>query len=396
MSRDRPGGAWFTALLGGLTAFGPMSIDMYLPAMPALAGTLRASPGSVQLTLSAFFVGFGLGQLVYGPISDRWGRKPPMLAGIGFYVAASLLCAFAWGVAPLIVFRLLQGLSAGAGPLLARAMVRDLYERDRGASMLSLMMLIMGAAPLLAPLVGGQLLLAFGWRSIFEVQAAFGGACLLGAWLGVPETLDVARRANATAAAMMSRYATLLRDPAYLGYVVSSGAAYAGMFAYFAGSPFVFIELYHVTPQRYGLLFALNVVGMMACAAVNSRLVLRYGADRLLRYGVTMVAAAGGVLLLAAVTGWGGLPGLVLPIVAFVASISFVGANAMAGALARFRHVAGTASALAGTFQFGLGALSGMVIGALYGGTAVPMAAVMAAMGLLSAVTHRLLVARRV
>jgi len=389
--RGYSSGAAFTLILGALTAFGPMSIDMYLPALPTLADIFGASASRIQLTLSAFFLGFGAGQLVYGPLADRWGRKPPLLAGVGLFVCASLLCSLSTAVGPLIILRLLQGLGACAGPLIARAMVRDVYERDRGASMLSVMTLVMGAAPLLAPLLGGQLLLAFGWRSIFGVQSGFGILCFLGAWLGLAETLDDATRSRADIPTVIARYGILLRDRPYLGYTLTSGAAFAGLFAYIAGSPFVFIRVYRVPPQHYGFLFALNVIGLMICAAINSRLVLRYGPDRLLRHGVAAAAVAGAALLLAAVTGWGGLSGLMVPLVAFVASISFIGANAMAGALAAFRHVAGTASALAGMIQFGFGALSAAVVGAIYNGTAVPMAAFIAAAGLASFLTHRLL-----
>jgi len=390
MTRATPPG--LTAILGALTAFGPLSVDMYLPALPTLADSFATSPSQVQLTLSGFFVGFGLGQLVYGPLSDHWGRRPPLLAGIALYVGASLLCALSTRVTALIALRLVQGLGACAGPLIARAVVRDVYERDRAARMLSLMMLVMGAAPLVAPLLGGQLLLAFGWRSIFGVLAGFGVLCFLGAWLGLAETLDATRRSEASLIVRLGRYKALLRDRAYIGYSLSSGAAYAGMFAYFAGSPFVFIRLYRVPAERYGFLFALNVVGLMVCAAVNSRLVLRVGADRLLRGGVGAVAAAGGALVAAALTGWGGLAGLLLPLLVFIASLSFIGANAMAGALAAFPHMAGTASALAGTIQFGLGALSGALVSGLFDGTALPMAAVIALAGLTSLVAHRLLV----
>src|SRR5215831_8901276 len=254
-----PAGRRFTVVLGMLTAFGPLSTDMYLPALPALTASFGTSPGRVQLTLSAFFIGFGAGQLVYGPLADRWGRKPPMLAGVSLYAVASMLCALSAGVGALIALRLLQGFGACAGPLIARAVVRDVYERDRAARMLSLLMLIMGAAPLTAPLLGGQLLLASGWRSIFAVQAAFGALCFLAAWSGLAETLDEAKRSRAGVRAMVARYGALLRSRVYVGYAVSSGAAFAGMFAYFAGSPFVFIRLYGVPPQNYGFLFALNV-----------------------------------------------------------------------------------------------------------------------------------------
>lgn len=392
---NRPGSARFTLLLGGLTAFGPMSIDMYLPALPTLADSLRADPSSISLTLSAFFLGFAAGQLVYGPVSDRWGRKPPMLVGIGLYMAASVLCALSTRASALIALRLIQGVGACAGPLLARAIVRDLYDRDRAAGMFSLTTLVMGAAPLLAPLVGAQLLLAFGWRSIFWVLGGFGALCLLGASLGLPETLADARRSQAGLAAMVAGYGTLLRNRAYGGYVVTSAAAFGGMFAYLAGSPFVFIRLYHVPVQSYGLLFGLNIVALMVCAAINSRLVLRYGVDRLLHHGVAVLAGAACALALAAITGAGGLVGLVIPLFVFMGCISFIGGNALAGALSALPSMAGTASALAGTVQFGVGALSGAAVGTLYNGTAIPMAAVIALMGLTSLLVHRVVVRGR-
>ncbi len=382
----------FTAILAALTAFGPLSIDMYLPALPTLAASFGAPASRAQLTLSAFLLGFGAGQLVYGPLADRWGRKPPLLGGVALYVVASALCAVSPGIGVLIGLRVLQGLGACAGPLIARAIVRDLYERDRAARMFSLLLLVMGVAPLVAPLIGGQLLVAVGWRAIFWTLTAFGLFCLTGAWLGLAETLTADRRARVSLLGAVGRYAELLAHRAYLGYALSSGAAYAGMFAYFAGSPFVFIELYGVAPQHYGFLFALNVVGLMIGAALNSRLVLRLGADRLLRFGVTIAALAGGALVLAAATRIGGLPGLVVPLFCFIASLSLIGANAMAGALSSFPRMAGTASALAGTFQFGLGAVSGAAVGALHDGTALPMGAVIAVAGLASLLAHRLLV----
>ena len=389
---EGPGGGMFTILLGALTAFGPMSIDMYLPALPALADTLGADAAGISLTLSAFFLGFAAGQLVYGPASDRWGRKPPMLIGIGLYVCASMWCALSTRIAPLIVLRLIQGVGACAGPLLARAVVRDLFARDQAAAMLSLMMLVMGTAPLLAPLLGGRLLLVFGWRSIFWVLSGFGALCFLGAWLGLPETLKEAGRFEAAPLVMAARYGTLLRNRAYVGYVVTSGAASGGLFAYLAGSPFVFIRVYHVSAQDSGFLFALNVIGLMVCAAINSRLVLRYGVDRMLRHGVAALAAAGCALALIAITRPDGLPALLAPLLVFIGCISFIGGNALAGALSVFPSMAGTASALAGTVQFAFGALSGAAVGAFYNGTAVPMGVVIAVMGLVSLLAHRLLV----
>jgi DHA1 family bicyclomycin/chloramphenicol resistance-like MFS transporter len=375
-----------------LTALGPLSIDMYLPALPALAQSFGSSPSRVQLTLSAFFVGFGTGQLVYGPLADRWGRRPPLLGGVGLYVVASTLCALSPGVGLLIALRLLQGLGACAGPLIARAIVRDVYERNRAARMLSLLMLVMGAAPLLAPLLGGQLLVTVGWRAIFWTLSGFGLLCLATAGLALPETLGPARRSRGSFLGVLGRYAEIGSHGRFLGYVLASASAYAGMFAYFAGSPFVFIQLYGIPAQRYGFLFGLNVLGLMAGAALNSRLVLRFGADALLRVGVSTAAIAGLALVVVAATRLGGLPGLVVPIFCFMSSLSFIGANAMAGALSAFPQAAGTASALAGTIQFVLGALSGAAVGTLHDGSALPMGVVIAVAGLASFLMHRLLV----
>jgi MFS transporter, DHA1 family, multidrug resistance protein len=387
-----PSGRRFTVVLGMLTAFGPLSIDMYLPALPALAASFGTSPSRVQLTLSAFFVGFGTGQLVYGPLADRWGRRPPLLGGVGLYVLASTLCALSPSVGLLTALRLLQGLGACAGPLIARAIVRDVYERDRAARMMSLLMLVMGAAPLLAPLLGGQLLVTVGWRAIFWTLSAFGVLCLVTAGLGLPETLGPGQRSQGSLLGVLARYAELASHRSFLGYVLASASAYAGMFAYFAGSPFVFIQLYGIPAERYGFLFGLNVVGLMAGAALNSRLVLRFGSDALLRIGVTTAALSGIALVVVAAAGLGGLPGLVVPIFCFMTSLSFVGANAMAGALSSFPHMAGTASALAGTIQFAVGALSGAAVGALHDGTALPMGIVIAVAGVASLLLHRLLV----
>ena len=393
---DAPRHRWgLTVLLASLVAMGPLSIDMYLPALPTLAQAFGVGPSAVQLTLSTFFIGFAAGQLVYGPWSDRVGRRRPLLFGLGLFIVASLLCSMATGIEQLIGLRVLEALGACCGTVLARASVRDLYGRDESARVMSYMMLAMGLAPMLAPLIGGQVLALAGWRAIFALLGAIGLVLLAVAWWGLPESLPPARRQRLSARQMLYSYVSLLGDRDYIGYVLSSACIFGGMFAYIAGSPFVFIELYGVEPEQFGLLFGLNVLGLMGGALINGRLIPRYGSDRILRKAVAGSAIAGILLAAVAVVGPVGLPALLVPLFFYVASISLVGPNATAGALSARPEIAGTGSALAGALQFATGSLAGATVGLLHDGTAVPMAVTIGAAGVLGFVLHRGLVLRR-
>lgn len=381
-----PEGAAATRLLlvlSLLMAFGPMSTDMYLPALPAMANALHASDAQLQWTLSSFLVGFGLGQLIWGPIGDRFGRRIPVIAAVLLYLAATAGCALAASVHQMIFWRCLQALAACAGPVLARAMVRDIYGRDRAAGALSLLMLVMGVAPLAAPSLGGQALLWFGWRAVFWTQMGFGVAALIGAFF-LKETLAPAMRASLKPSDVFFGYAEMLASRRFLGAALAGGFFYAGCFAYLAGSPFAYVDFYHVPAELYGLLFAINIAGMMALNVVNRRLVMRIGADRLLRSGVAIAAAGGVAVAFAGATGFGGLAGLVVPIFFYVSMLGLVSANAMALALAAFPHRAGSASALAGAMQFGFGAVSSTILGLVNDGTPWPMTAIIALSGLMA------------
>lgn len=369
---------WVLALL---TAFGPLSIDMYLPSLPRIAGELGATTGEIQLTLSAFFIGAALGQLVYGPLSDRLGRRPVLLFGIGLYIVTSALCALSTSVEALIAFRLLHALGSGAGTVVARAVVRDLFETDRAAQVLSLMMLVMGAAPMLAPLLGGQILAWFGWRAIFWLLTGFGCLCLLAVLARLPESNPPERRNPAGIIGMARGYATILRDRTARGCILTGGFAFAGMFAYISGTPFVYIEYFGVPPEAYGFLFGLNIIGMMSGAALNARLVVRKGARRMMTWGVIQMAAAGLVLLAIGGNGVLGLPGIVVPLFLYLCVLNPVGANAIARTTERFPRQAGAAAALFGAIQFGLGAVAGTLVGQLHDGTPLAMCAVIAACG---------------
>jgi DHA1 family bicyclomycin/chloramphenicol resistance-like MFS transporter len=385
---------WRTVLLAAMTAFPPMAIDQYLPALPIIGKELRASPGQVQWTLSIFFIFFSLGQLFYGPVSDRLGRRLPLLAGVLLFIAASAGCATAGSIEALILWRAVQALGAAAGSVVARAMVRDLHEGTAAARMLSLMSLIMAIAPLAAPILGGYLTVWLDWQSNFWALGLFGLLCLAGAAFGLPETLPPARRRRANIVGMLQGYGLLLRSRRFLGYALSNGISFGGYFAYVSGSPFVFIELYAVPTALYGYLFAINIVGMMIGSALNSRLVGRFGIDRMLAQGLGIGAVAGVALLGLGLTGAGGLPALFLALFLFVSTQNVISANAMAGALSARPDLAGTAAALAGVGGFLVGALAGGLVNQLADGSALPMAAVVAMAAFGAVAVERLLVTR--
>ncbi len=381
-------------LLATLMAFAPMSIDMYLPSFPSLMQSLKADASSVQLTLSAFLFGFGIAPLFYGPIADRFGRRPTLIVSSALYIGASLACALVNDVDHLIVARFLQALAAGGGPVVVRAIIRDLYDRNDAARMMSVMMVVVGVAPMLAPLIGGYVLVAFGWRAIFAILTGFGLVCLLLSTGVLRETLHQDNRRSLALGSALGGYWTLLRNRRYMGYVLTSSLLFAGMFAYLSGSPFVFIQVYHVPDQYYGLLFAINVMGMIGTATINSRLVRAHGPQKLLRAGIVVILVSFCAQLAVGLTGWGGLPALIAALFPMFCAMSLIAPNATACALQDFPHMAGTASALSGCLQFGVGAFSGALVGALYDGTALPMIAVIACCALACALCWILLVRR--
>jgi MFS transporter, DHA1 family, multidrug resistance protein len=387
-------GLRFLLILGALIGMAPMSIDMYLPSLPTIQSEFAAPPGAVQFTLAAFFVGLAVGQLAYGPVSDRLGRKPPLSVGTSLYVIASVGCALAPSLGALVAFRLLQALGSCAALVISRAMVRDLLDPRAAARAFSTLLLVMGVAPILAPLGGSLVLAALGWRPIFWILVGFGLVCLALIAVGLPET----RPRGGTGEALESparAYARLLGDGRFLGYALAGGVAQAGMFAYIAGSPSVFIETYGVRPAAYGWIFGANAVGLIAASQVNRRLLHSFGPDQVLGCANLFTAVLGLVLVGAAVTGAGGLAGVLAPIFGFVASLGFTQPNAVACALAAQGARAGSASALLGSLQFLVATVAASLVGLLQDGTARPMAAVMAGCALLAFAVHWLLVRRR-
>jgi DHA1 family bicyclomycin/chloramphenicol resistance-like MFS transporter len=361
----RTGSVRFLVILSALMAFASISTDIYLPAMPTLGRAFHSDP---QITLSGFLVGFSLGQLLWGPIGDRYGRRIPIAIGVVLFVIGSAGCALSATVWQMTGWRVVEAVGACAGPVLARAMVRDLYARDRSAQMLSTLMLVMGVAPLVGPIVGGQIIAYWSWQAIFWVLVGMGLLALVGL-LALPETLPQSRRSSQRVGEALVAYVLLASNPRLLGYAVAGGAYYGGLYAYLAGTPFAYITYYHVPAQAYGLLFGVNIAGMMSTNLINSRLVMRLGTDRLFRIGTGIAALSGLALAADARTGFGGLAGLAVPLFCYVSMLGFIVANSVAGALAAFPHKAGAASALVGAMHYGTGVLTAALVGWCADGT---------------------------
>lgn len=373
--------ARFVFILGGLTAFGPLSIDMYLPAFPALSGDFRVSPSVVQLTLTACLVGLALGQLVAGPLSDTVGRRRPLLVGLLIYTVVSLMCALAPSAYALAGLRFVQGVGASAGIVIARAAVRDLYSGTALARFFSMLLLVTGLAPILAPVIGGQLLLLTSWRGVFLVLALFGIVLLTSTALALPETLPPDRRRPGSPRDTIRTYRALLTDRGFLGYALTGGLVFGAMFAYISGSSFVLQEIFGLSPQRFSVVFAVNALGLVCAAQLNGRLVGRFPPRRLLAIGVSGSAVGGITLLLTALTGLG-FVGIVIPLFVVVASVGLVMPNSTALALADHPRTAGTAAALLGVIQFVVGGLAAPLVGLSGAHSAVPMTVAIAAMSI--------------
>jgi DHA1 family bicyclomycin/chloramphenicol resistance-like MFS transporter len=377
----RPGTFALTALLAGLSAIGPLTTDMYLPSLPDIARLLGASTAQVQLTISSYLIGFAVGQIVYGPVSDRHGRKPVLLGAVALYCAASLACALSTSIAMLIAARFAQALGGSGGIVLARAVVRDLYSGHRAGRELSVIGAVMALAPVLAPVVGGALQTAFGWRSAFFtlVVVALAGAAVIVMLL--PETLP-ARAAEPISAASIARsYAIVGRNPAYLAYLGLAALSYAGLFAWISGAAFVLQDLYGLTPFAFGLIFAVGSVGYGLGSLLSARLTRRLGLDGILGLG-GLANAAGGLAMVAAVAlGLDSAVSVVLSMAVYMAGLGMVLPQSIAGALTPFPERAGAASSLFGFIQQSVAALSGAIVGALLAQSAWPLAGAVAVTG---------------
>ncbi|PPQ26996.1 Bcr/CflA family drug resistance efflux transporter [Rhodoblastus sphagnicola] len=379
-------------------AFAAISTDLYLPALPAMAVALRAGSGEMEWTISGFLIGFSLGQLVWGPVGDRYGRRAPVALGLVIYSFGSGGCALAATPGQIIGWRIVQALGACAAVVLSRAMVRDLYHGEKAARMMSTLMSVMAIAPLVAPLAGSQILAFASWRAIFWTLVACAAAALA-ALATLPETLPVARRNKESLRTAFAAYGRLLGDRRILGFASVGALFYVGLFAYVVGSPFAFIVYHGVTPARYALLFGLGTFGIMAANLLNARLIPQFGSLRLLRIGALAAAVSGIAVAVDTRLCLGGLAGLVAPLLVFVASTGLIVANSIAGALAAFPERAGAVSALVGASHYGAGIVGSGLVGALGDGTPSstpwPMALTIALSGLGCAVCAWTLVSAR-
>ncbi|MFI2647666.1 multidrug effflux MFS transporter [Micromonospora fulviviridis] len=364
-------------VLGSLIAIGPLTIDMYLPALPAITADLETTSAAVQLTLTGTLAGLALGQLLIGPLSDAVGRRLPLLAGIALHILASLLCVVAPTVQVVGVLRVLQGLGVAATSVVAMAVVRDLFSGAAFARLFSRLMLVMGAAPILAPTLGSGLLRWSDWRGVFVALAVFGLLLVVVAAVGLRETLPPERRRHGGVAAVGRDYRALLRDRTFVGLVLVAGLAMAALFAYVAGSSFVFQQRYGLDEQQFGLAFGAGAVGLITATQLNVRLLRRYTPQRILVTALAVGTAAGLVLLSFAATGVGGLAAVLASLWVVLAAAGLAMPNAPALALSRHGEAAGTAAALLGAVQFGVGALAAPLVGVLGTGS-VAMAAVVA------------------
>ncbi|MFJ9055915.1 Bcr/CflA family multidrug efflux MFS transporter [Streptomyces sp. NPDC102409] len=375
----RRAGILVTLVLGGLTALPPLSMDMYLPALPEVTDALHSPAATVQLTLTACLTGMALGQLVVGPMSDRWGRRTPLLLGMIVYVLATAICAVAPTTELLIGFRLLQGLAGAAGIVISRAVVRDLYDGDEMARFFSTLMLISGVAPVIAPVIGGQVLQFTDWRGIFVVLTLVGVLLTLVVWKWLHETLPPERRHTGGVGDALRTMRGLLADRVFTGYMIAGSLAFAALFAYVSASPFVVQEIYGASPQTFSLLFGINSVGLIAVGQINGKLLVgRVSLDKALGFGLAVISVAAIALLLmtSGVFGDVGLLPVAAGLFVLMSAMGLAMPNTNTQALMRTKHAAGSASALLGTSQFLIGAIASPLVGIAGEHTAVPMALV--------------------
>lgn len=377
---SRPSDRRLIVILGALSAFGPLSMDMYLPGLPALTRDFGASASSGQLTLTACMLGIAAGQLFVGPLSDARGRRGPLLTGLVGYTAASLACAVAPSIGVLIALRFIQGTLGGAGVVIARAIVRDLFDGAAAARVYALLMAVMGVAPVFAPLVGGQALAVTSWRGIFVVLAAIGVPLFVGALLWLPETLPPDRRHGGGLGSTVRVFGRLVRDRSFIPAATSFSLAAAAMFAYIAGGSFVLEDVYGISPQAFSLVFAVNSAGLVGFSQLGGRLVRRFGAAALLRTALSG-AALGAVGAFAVVVAHGELAPLLISLFVMLSFSGMVYPNATAVALAEQEGRLGSASALLGMGQFGTGAVLAPVVGLAGSHDALPMGIVIGVCG---------------
>ncbi|NOV01669.1 multidrug effflux MFS transporter [Paenibacillus planticolens] len=372
LSTGRSSRLWMVLVLGSLASFGPLSLDMYLPALPDLAGDLNTSTSLAQMSLTACMIGMSIGQLIAGAASDVRGRRMPLLIGLIVYAVSSVLCMFAPSIGVLLGLRFLQGLAGAAGIVISRAIVRDMYEGVELTKFFAMLMLVNGAAPILAPIAGGQILQFTSWRGVFLVLGVIGVVMLVAATWGLKETHPLERRSKGGLTNTLRTFRGLLTDRLFMGYALTQGLVFAGMFAYISGSPFVLQEIYGVSPQMFSVCFAVNGLGVIIAGQVTGRLAGKVSDHRLLAGGLAM-AAFGGLLLLIAVLTGAGLPAILVAFFFIVSSVGPVSVATSSLALQSQGKTAGSAAALLGLLSFIIGGVIAPFVGLGGSHTAVPL-----------------------
>ncbi|ASN85087.1 multidrug effflux MFS transporter [Pectobacterium versatile] len=379
---EKTSGLFFIAILSALMAFTSLSTDIYLPAMPIMAKDLQ---GNAELTITGFLIGFCIAQLIWGPLSDHLGRRIPLFIGMVLFIIGSVGCALSTDMSQIVFWRVFQALGACTGPMLARAMIRDLFSRTRAAQMLSTLMIVMAIAPIAGPLLGGQLIKVTSWHAIFWLLAVIGIAMLISLrWL--PETLPADRRVKASLPSAFRNYYSLLTNANFIRFTLCLTFYYVAAYAFITGSAFVYITYFGIDPQHYGWLFALNIVGVMGMSVVNRRLVQRYPLEKLLKFAVLIAAAASFILAIGTKLHIGGIILIVVSVFVFFSMNGIIAATSTAAALDAVPNMAGSASALIGSLQYGSGIISSLLLALLSDGTPWTMAWIIALFTAASAV----------
>jgi len=387
MSNNRRANNFYLILiLGLLTAIGPFSIDMYLPAFPDIARGLHTTVAQVTLSLSSFFVGISFGQLLYGPLLERFGRKKPLYAGLCVYLLASIGCALAASVNALIILRLLQALGGCVGLVASRAMVRDMFDVKENAKVFSTLMLVVAVSPIIAPTLGGYVTSMLGWRYVFLMLIIIDIIVIICAYFLLPESKKPDPNFSLKPGPILKNFSGVITHPNFYTYALTAAISASGLYAYIGGSPHVFMEIFHVTEKQYGWIFALIAMGLIGASQVNSLLLRNYSSEQLIRIALLCQSIIGITMVVLTLLGWSDLFITIFLIFIFLGTQGFVFPNASALSLAHFGHTAGSASALLGGIQMTIGACTSALVSILQNHTALPMTAVMAccAIGALS------------
>ncbi len=366
-------------ILGSLTALGPFSIDMYLPGFTAIAADLNTTVNNVSLSLSSYFIGISAGQLLYGPLLDRFGRKKPLYIGLAVYLLASVGCALTKNIDVFIALRFVQAVGSCAAAVASMAMVRDLFPVEDSPKVFSLLLLVVGLSPMLAPTIGGYVIAAWGWHSIFILLAIMGFAVLLLSRFGLPHTHKPDYSISLKPKPILKGFAGVLTHPQFYTYALSGGVAFSGLFTYVAGSPLLFMDIFKVSGETYGWIFAFMSISFIGTSQLNSLLLRRYKSGQLVYFGLSLQLIISIIFLVTAINNWLGLYATIAMLFLYLGCLGLTNPNTAGLSLAPFSNNAGSASALLGALQMGLGALASMAVGILVKDSMVPMVAIMAA-----------------